>query len=157
MCFFPDANEDSHLTLSFMIVALPISMHMWNGLELTTMLQMQNADATLYQRLRNSSEYSWHRSEQLDRISLYPRTRGEGIPIHVVRMRMGKDSPVQVPEPPLEDVTPVTTNRIQDRSLHPCAWFHSPHIHYRSPSSLVRHYYTTPTSYCTTSHPHNPT
>ena len=54
-------------------------------------------------------------------------------------------------------VTPVTTNRIQDRRIRPCAWSHSPHIYYRSLRSLARHHYATPTSYSTISCPHNPT
>ena len=54
-------------------------------------------------------------------------------------------------------VTPVTTNRIQDRRFRPHAWSHSPRACYRSPRSLARHHYATHTSYHTTSHPHNPT
>ena len=41
-------------------------------------------------------------------------------------------------------VTPVTTNRIQDRRFRPRAWSHSPHACYRSPRSLARHHYAPP-------------
>ena len=55
------------------------------------------------------------------------------------------------------NVTPVTTNRIQDRRFHPRAWSHSPRACYRSPRSLARHHYAPPTSYSISSRPHNPT
>ena len=50
-----------------------------------------------------------------------------------------------------------STNRIQDQRIHPHTWSHPPHIYYRSPRSLARHHYATPTSYSTISRPHNPT
>ena len=54
-------------------------------------------------------------------------------------------------------VTPVTTNRIQDRRFRPRAWSHSPRACYRSPRSLTRHHYAPPMSYSISSRPHNPT
>ena len=41
----------------------------------------------------------------------------------------------------------MTTNGIQDWSSYPRAHFHSPHVHHSLLWSLVRHHYTTPTSY----------
>ena len=54
-------------------------------------------------------------------------------------------------------VTPVTTNRIQDRRFRPRAWSHSPRACYRSLRSLAHHHYAPPTSYSISSCPHNPT
>ena len=47
---------------------------------------------------------------------------------------------------------PITTNHIQNQSLHPHAWFHSPCVHHRSPWSFTCHHYATSMSLHVISH-----
>ena len=81
------------------------------------------------------------------------------IPEHIQPFLMNlKHLESHQPTPSLHaHVTPVTTNHIQDRRFRPRAWSHSPRACYRSPRSLARHHYASPTSYSTGSRPHNPT
>ena len=83
------------------------------------------------------------------------RTRTTALDITLSSLRPMTDS--------FDEFRSFTSCHARDNQLHPRPKFSPSHlvppprVHYRLPRSLVRHYYATPTSYYTTSRPHNPT